>query len=42
MLITLSVPDNTMSILYTTQKDDNWETDPQKITMDMLVKVEHE
>lgn len=42
MLITLSLPDNTMSILYTTRKDDDWETDPQKITMDMLVKVEHE
>lgn len=47
MLITISVPDETVGIFYSTQEqDDNYgytkESDPKKITFDMIVKVEQE
>ena len=46
MLITLSVPDNTVAILYQTQTvndhDYVMESEPRKITADMIVKVEQE
>ena len=46
MLITLSVPDNTTAI-FITQKSTNdhgytTESEPEKITFDMITKVEHE
>lgn len=46
MLVTISVPDNTVGIYYSTlDKNDsgyNMESEVQKITFDMLVKVEQE
>jgi hypothetical protein len=46
MLITLSLPDETSAILYCTQDtnehDYTIETEPKKITLEMIVKVEQE
>ena len=46
MLITLSVPDNTTAVLICKRvENDNgyvYETEPEKITFDMLTKVEQE
>lgn len=43
MLITISVPDETTSILYTVMSEDkSYEKDPMPITFDMLVRVEQE
>lgn len=46
MLITLSLPDETSAILYCTQSTNEQgyttESEPRKITIDMLVKVEQE
>lgn len=45
MLVTISVPDNTVGIYYSTQeenKDYIMESEPKKITFDMFVKVEQE
>lgn len=46
MLITLSVPDNTTAIFITQQSTNDHgytsETEPEKITFDMIVKVEQE
>lgn len=45
MLITLSVPDNTTAIFYTVREQResySTETEPEKITFDMIVKVEQE
>ena len=44
MLITISVPDNTVGIYFSTQQvnenDYVIESDPQKITFDMIYEVE--
>lgn len=47
MLITISVPDNTVGIFYSTKESSedysySRESEPEKITYDMIVKVEQE
>lgn len=45
MLVTISIPDNTAGVFYSTQEqNENYimESDPKKITFDMIVKVEKE
>lgn len=46
MLITISVPDNTTAIFIAEQSTNEYgckcETEPEKITFDMIVKVEQE
>lgn len=45
MLVTISVPDNTVGIYYSTQERNvnyTMESKPKKITIDMITKVEQE
>ena len=46
MLITLSVPDNTVEISYVTQSEEESgyidQSSPKRITFDMIMKVEQE
>ena len=46
MLITISVPDNTVNIYYSTQRENEQgyisENEPIKITFNMITKVEQE